>query len=93
MWYYEKIVYFSLILICVVCISGCGRKKDVVNTDSKLAVAKKSMTENLSNYSYDVEITAKTGLLITKIKKHIINLLLYLGEILLTVNGLLQNIM
>lgn len=57
----KKILYFSLILICVVCISGCGKKKDVVNTDSKLAAAKKSMTENLSNYSYDVEITAKTG--------------------------------
>lgn len=45
----------------MICSSGCSKEEDNVNSDSKLAIAKKNMTENLNNYSYDVVMTAKTG--------------------------------
>lgn len=59
----KKILYFSLIALLVVFVSGCGNEDNKINSDSKLVSAKKVMTENLNNYSYDVEITTKTGII------------------------------
>lgn len=59
----KKILYFSLIVLFAICLSGCGKENNVINTDSKLSAAKKVMTENLNNYSYDVKITTKTGIM------------------------------
>lgn len=56
----KKILYLSL-LILTICTTGCTKEKDVVNSNSELASAKKYMMQNLDNYSYDVKITAKTG--------------------------------
>lgn len=50
---------FIIILLLVMIITGCG--KDKINTDSKIVATKNEMLNNLSNYSYDVEITTKTG--------------------------------
>ena len=51
---------FGVVLI-ILCISGCTKKSETINTNSKLAAAKKAMTENLNNYSYDVKLITKTG--------------------------------
>lgn len=59
----KKLLYFSLIALILVCISGCFKEKNNVNNDSPLASAKKFMLENLDNYSYDVIITTKTGIM------------------------------
>lgn len=59
----KKILYFSLIALLVICVSGCGKEENKINSDSKLASAKKIMTENLNNYSYDVVMTTKTGIM------------------------------
>lgn len=57
----KKVLYFSLMMMLVFCVSGCGSEKSKINSDSKLVAAKKTMIENLNNYSYDVKMTAKTG--------------------------------
>lgn len=57
----KKILYLSLMVLLVICVSGCGKDENRINSDSKLAAAKKVMTENLDNYSYDVVMTTKTG--------------------------------
>ena len=49
----KKILYLSLLVLLVICVSGCGKEENKINSDSKLAAAKKVMTENLDNYSYD----------------------------------------
>lgn len=59
----KKILYFSLITLLVLCVSGCCKEGNKINSDSQLAAAKKIMTENLNNYSYDVEIITKTGIM------------------------------
>lgn len=59
----KKILYFSLIVLLVICISGCGKEENKINSNSELATAKRVMTENLNNYSYDVVMTAKTGII------------------------------
>lgn len=59
----KKILYFSLIALLVIFVSGCGKEENKINSDSKLAAAKKVMTENLNNYSYEVVMTTKTGII------------------------------
>lgn len=59
----KKILYFSLIALLMICVSGCGNEENKINSDSKLVAAKKVMTENLNNYSYDVVMTTKTGIM------------------------------
>ena len=57
----KRILYIFLATLFVTCISGCGKEENQINSDSKLFAAKMFMIENLDNYSYDVEIIAKTG--------------------------------
>lgn len=74
--YMKKILYFSLVTMLVICVSGCAKedkkinddsnniisKEDIkINNDSKLVLAKNNMTEKLNNYAYDVEMITKTG--------------------------------
>lgn len=54
----KKILICSFIFLSLV--TGCG-KNEKTNTDSKIVKAKNEMLSDLSNYSYDVEITAKTN--------------------------------
>lgn len=63
----KKIVYIFLITILMFCISGCKKEENKINTDSKIAVAKKNMMESLDNYSYDIELTTKTGIMDVKV--------------------------
>ncbi len=63
----KKIVYIFLITILMFCISGCKKEENKINTDSKIAVAKKNMMESLDNYSYDIELTTKTGIMDIKV--------------------------
>ena len=56
----KKIKILFVILIAMICFTGCG-KKDATNTTSKIVAAKNQMLHNLKNYSYDVKITTKTG--------------------------------
>lgn len=58
----KKVLYISLVTLLLVFLSGCAKDSNKINTDSKLAAAKKVMTENLNNYSYDVEIKTKAGI-------------------------------
>ncbi len=59
----KKILYFALMTLLVVCVSGYDKVENRINSDSKLSAAKKVMTENLNNYSYDVVMTAKTEIM------------------------------
>ena len=56
----KKILYLFLITLIVICTSGCS-KEFKINSDSKLAEAKRIMNNNLNNYSYDVKMITKAG--------------------------------
>lgn len=57
----KKIAYIVICIFALSCLTGCNFFKDKVNKGSKLALAKEIMTEQLNNFSYDVEITVNTG--------------------------------
>lgn len=57
----KKLSFLFVITFTIICLTGCG-KNDVINTDSNIVVAKNQMLNNLKNYSYDVKITTKTGI-------------------------------
>lgn len=59
----KKILYFALIMMGIICVSGCGKVENKVNNNSQLASAKKLMIENLNNFSYEAIITTKTGII------------------------------
>lgn len=57
----KKVRFLVIIAFVIICLTGCG-KNDAINTDSKIVAAKNQMLNNLNNYSYDVKITTKTGI-------------------------------
>lgn len=58
----KKILCFSATILLMLCVIGCGKEETKVNSESKLAAAKTNMITKLENYSYDVEMTTKTGI-------------------------------
>ena len=59
----KKLLYSLLGIILLIGVSGCGSKEEKINVDSKLSAAKNNMINNLNNYSYDVVMTTKTGII------------------------------
>ncbi len=53
-----------LLFLSTLCLVGCTNKEeDKVNSGSELANAKTTMMEELSNYSYEVSMITKTGIM------------------------------
>lgn len=61
--YLKPITYFVCFSIFIVSITGCDKFNNKINYDSPLANAKKVMVESLDNFSYDANITVKTGIM------------------------------
>lgn len=57
----KKLFPLLIVYIIVFTITGCDSSTNKVNSNSQLANAKKLMTENLDNFSYEANITLKTG--------------------------------
>lgn len=58
----KKLKIIVVLVLALICFTGCN-KEDAINTNSKVVTAKKQMLNNLDNYSYDVKIITKTGIM------------------------------
>lgn len=60
----KKNKFLLFLIISIFCFTGCGKEEQtIINSNSQLASAKTQMINNLNNYSYDVNITVKTGIM------------------------------
>lgn len=58
----KKIIGILFVVPLITMFIGC-QKEEPKNADSKLVEVKNNMTTNLNNYSYDVEMVTKTGIM------------------------------